>query len=180
MLLVQTGLSLIAPRIAKRLVFGRFARPIETVQSVVRKDDISMELRRSPSYSKSSQRLSLRLGTSFHSCVPSSPWFSYRVKHTRSTGHVTRKRVGHKILVMTGRNSSSRTQGCTLRRYPRRGLRKIWQRPRLIFTNASLTFRSLVFERSCNYQIITYKFCEWYSQNLCVIIIWFALRRRTI
>lgn len=41
MLHVRDVLSLNAPTIMKRLVFGRFARPIGTSQSLVRKDDIS-------------------------------------------------------------------------------------------------------------------------------------------
>lgn len=74
-----------------------------------------VELRRSSSYSKSSRRTFTASGNDFHSRAPSSLWFSYRVKHTRSTGHVTRNRVGHKILIMTGRNSFSHMQGCIRR-----------------------------------------------------------------
>lgn len=104
----------------------------------------NIELQQSPSYSKSSRRLSLCLGTSklSFSWIPSSLWFSRRVEHAHPTGHVLQE-VGYKILITTGNDFSLMRAWARNGGYLLRIFRKIWWRPCVIFTNAFRFLRIL-------------------------------------
>lgn len=113
MLHVRDGLSLTAPRIVKRLVFGRFARPIGTGQSFVRKDDISWNF--------DDRRVIRKVREDFRYVWERIPILASRRRYDLAIVQNIRARpdsygTGSVIkFSLRQRNSSSHTQGCTMR-----------------------------------------------------------------